>query len=542
MGVSQNEYRRAKEIERLLAYAKASKTAETSGTPMVASGDSSGSGDNAAAMIAATKDVSDSLAEGMKSGKVNTEVADNAPDVEQSDTTLPEGMENSDTYNLRQVFPQLSMPSMGVTPTPSPEAGPVAGQTKANPYVAGAQTVANAALPAWMIYQMANGGAPAVAAPKVISASRIPETSTSSGAPVASTSASSAASAGGAITAEGTVAAGTDAAAAGAGYGGGGATAVGSGAVEGTVIMSDGAVVSSSSGAYAVGTAEGGGVMMSDGTVIGGTQSGLSGLQAGALGAIGAVGMTDTVMNRGGLINNYDKPRTIKNVGRGFVQGAASGAALGASVSGPAAPVGAVVGGILGGVTGLAGSLVHKGNRAHIARSESRKVLGDTGVVEKSEKGPYHIVNSDGSKFPLLDGKDVPAGKEGAGYNIDRSNPLSGQAAGYGDALSVLFLQGNNSDGIQNSWAAYYGNAFMMAASDQESLRHEALFQFEKLGISFDDAREMVSELYEAGKISVDQKNAYINTFNVMESGKGYTEGSVLDMEKTQPKPDETKK
>jgi hypothetical protein len=170
------------------------------------------------------------------------------------------------------------------------------------------------------------------------------------------------------------------------------------------------------------------------------------------------------------------------------------------------------------------------GNKAHLARSESRKVIAENmpSVIEKSDSGPYHITNSDGSKTPMLDGKDVPAGQEGAGYNLDLHNPLSGQAAGYGDVLSTLILGGDQS-GLMHDYTGYFGNAMLSVATDQESLRKEALFQFEKLGITFDQARQMIQGYIDQGLIPKDVGGAYINSLNVMEKGKGYTDGSVAD-------------
>lgn len=116
----------------------------------------------------------------------------------------------------------------------------------------------------------------------------------------------------------------------------------------GFTVAADGmTLVNPVTGAVQVGTAEGGGALMSDGTIVGAASEGgmfsLSGIGSagnGILPAAGAVAAYDLI--------NRDFKKNGAGWARGGLQGAASGAAMGSFFGPPAALVGGIGGGLLG--------------------------------------------------------------------------------------------------------------------------------------------------------------------------------------------------
>lgn len=144
----------------------------------------------------------------------------------------------------------------------------------------------------------------------------------------------------------------------------------------GFTVAADGmTLVNPVTGAVQVGTAEGGGALMSDGTIVGAATEG----GTFSLSGIGSAG--NGILPAAGAVGAYDLARRdFKKNGAGYLrgigQGAASGAAIGSYFGAPGAGIGAGIGGLIG-----LGKVAfgHKSTKDY--QAERRKALIEQGVT-----------------------------------------------------------------------------------------------------------------------------------------------------------------
>jgi len=129
----------------------------------------------------------------------------------------------------------------------------------------------------------------------------------------------------------------------------GGTEAAASSIPAGFAVAADGVtLINPATGAFQVGTAEGGAALMSDGTIVGAGSSGGGALSVAGIGSAGNV-----LLPAAGVVGAYDLlGRDFKKNGAGYLrgvgQGAASGAAIGSFFGPPGAGIGAGIGGLVG--------------------------------------------------------------------------------------------------------------------------------------------------------------------------------------------------
>jgi len=176
---------------------------------------------------------------------------------------------------------------------------------------------------------------------------------------------------------------GAGAAGAGAGVGAGVAAPVGVGAAntagQGAGILGITGTTAPTTAAYPVGTAANGGALMSDGTIVAGSQPGMF-----SLSGIGSAG--NVILPAAGVVGAYDMFANKRRGAGGVLQGAASGAAMGSYFGAPGA--------IVGGVVGLGAGLLQAKKSTKEVQEGRWKDTGRADLADKMKGWDYGTNNA----------------------------------------------------------------------------------------------------------------------------------------------------
>lgn len=112
------------------------------------------------------------------------------------------------------------------------------------------------------------------------------------------------------------------------------------------------------------------------------------------------------------------------------------------------------------------------------------------------------------------------------GYNLDTSNPLSGQAAGLVNPLG--FLQAGGSDTGGQQLAAIFANAVSDAKNFNEVLVNTQSLM-DKIGIDATEAKTDLASLFLDGRVKLDEFGAGLQSLNTLAQDNLVGTGSVKD-------------
>jgi len=250
----------------------------------------------------------------------------------------------------------------------------------------------------------------------------------------------------------------------------------------------------------AVGTAEGGGYIMADGSTVAADSFGSSAASvlpyAGA--ALGAYGLYDIADNWGA------GDTSLKGAGMNTAKGAAAGAAVGSVVPG----IGTAIGAIVGALYGLAGSVIKVGkSEAQMKRDSVRKLLKDNAIVDDN----YNFTNVDGSKFDIgLDGHARLVNDKGEArqyWDTDMSNPTTGDTIGLLSPLMAVITGGDKD--LHTQFTGLFTNAVQHEASDPAEIKQNVLNLANQLKLDRDGTKAALDKLVTEEKITKQEGDMY---------------------------------
>jgi TP901 family phage tail tape measure protein len=254
------------------------------------------------------------------------------------------------------------------------------------------------------------------------------------------------------------------------------------------------------------------GYMLADGTIVP-ASTGTFGTMLPLVG--GALGGYNLVSNWGNL-----------SAGEGAMSGFGVGAAAGSILPGLGTLVGGIVGGVAGAIAGAVDQMFGDDKSwQEELRQDIRKKLKEAGVLD--EDGTLQLMGS-GGRGSL--------GESFQGLNLweGTGTELADQALGLVEPLSLLLSggdQGYASDSLTNALAnmvAGFGKLSTEAENFNEVFVN-VLGLMDRMGVTAQQGKDQMRQLFLDGKISMEQFGASIQAFNLLAQDNLVGTGSVND-------------
>lgn len=203
-----------------------------------------------------------------------------------------------------------------------------------------------------------------------------------------------------------------------------------------------------------------------------------------------------------------------RDVAGGAMSGAEMGAGIGTLIMpGVGTAIGAGIGAIGG---GLLGSIKSGRSKSHEERSNQRQFLKDNVPTFLDPKG--NITLSNGQLFDI--GKEREKGRKFYDeITKDVAPEVKGLAIGAAMPIGMIASGGNKQ--IATNFTGNIAAGFTQAGSTAEDFNREARNQYNRLGISEQQAYEQIAQMADKGVVSQDEVAAYHNAVNQAFHGPG---------------------
>ncbi len=259
------------------------------------------------------------------------------------------------------------------------------------------------------------------------------------------------------------------------------------------------------------------------GYLTGNTLSGAQGVASAATGATTAVdgaaaaeGATGLSSATGQIIGAAGAAYSLYNLISGFgemslKEGLINGAATGAYVGSFFGPPGTLIGGAIGGVVGAISSLFKKSGKSkeQKARDKVRDAFEKLGLLDSD----HNVTLADGTKYNIgKDGKHKYTNLDGTqrgAFEIDPSNPMSGQVIGWVNPIVEQLVGGDEK--LKVAFVGYFTNAALSNAKNLEEARQNVLAMFANLQLTPEKIAGGLQQMNAAGQLRNDVFEAYLN-------------------------------
>lgn len=234
--------------------------------------------------------------------------------------------------------------------------------------------------------------------------------------------------------------------------------------------------------------------------------------EATGMGTLGNLASAAAIAHGGyGIAQNWGD-RKPKNMA---MSGAEAGAGIGSFIApGIGTAIGAGIGALAGGALGMIKAGKHDDQ---IARDRVRGGLQQMGFLDQN----FNLDLADGTKFNVgIDGGARPEYDFSGGrraFEVKAENPFSTQAVAWANPIAEVLTAGNPK--LRSDFAGYLANGAMSNAETIEGVRANVLNYMNKLGLNSSTISGKLTELFQAGRISQDQLNAYVHGVGTLFKG-----------------------
>jgi len=247
-----------------------------------------------------------------------------------------------------------------------------------------------------------------------------------------------------------------------------------------------------------------------------GTASAATGAATAADGVAATEGAAGLASTTGQIIGAAGAAYSLYNLISGFGEmsfkdGLINGAATGAYVGSFFGPPGTLIGGAIGGVVGAISSFFKKSGKSkeQKARDKVRDAFQNLGLLDSDHNvtlanGTTYNIGKDGKhKYTNLDGTQRGA------FEIDPSNPMSGQVIGWVNPIVEQLVGGDEK--LKVAFVGYFTNAALSNAKNLEEARQNVLAMFSNLQLTPEKIAGGLQQMNAAGQLRNDVFEAYLN-------------------------------